>query len=86
MDYLVCEGFSKCAEEFAEEANLDVNPFLSSMQERQEIKSLIHRGEVETAVEKINEINPDVSLSLYSLSLVIPCSLAMITFCFMHHS
>jgi len=61
MDYLVCEGYKDAAEKFAVEAEVD-SPHVaaSTMEDRRGIKSLIQRGEVEAAILRINELNPDL--------------------------
>ena len=60
MDYLVSAGFPRAAYSFAQEA--DVRPSLESesMQERVEIRSAILGGDMMSAIEKINELNPQV--------------------------
>ena len=60
MDYLVREGYPKAAQKFALEANIRSDANLDSIQERVEIRKLIYAGEVQTAIDKINELNPQV--------------------------
>ena len=62
MDYLVSEGYPVAAQNFALEANIQPNASVESMQERVEIRNLIYSGEIETAIERINELNPQVRL------------------------
>jgi hypothetical protein len=61
MDYLVSEGFPAAAQSFAVEANI------SQLQEdrdfirvRVDIKKAIHTGNIQQAIELINELNPEV--------------------------
>ncbi|KAL4800000.1 CTLH/CRA C-terminal to lish motif domain-containing protein [Aspergillus venezuelensis] len=59
MDYLVTNGYPAAAQKFALEANiqqLDVE----SIQERVEIRTAIYSGNIKDAIEKINELNPQI--------------------------
>lgn len=60
MDYLVTNGYPAAAKRFAVEANLQPKADIESIQERVEIRSAIHSGDIQTAVEKINELSPQV--------------------------
>ena len=60
MDYLVSEGYPEAAQNFAKEANIQPTSDLDSIQQRVEIRNLIYSGDIQTAIEKINEINPQV--------------------------
>ena len=60
MDYLITEGYPSAAQKFAIEANIQPNTDLESINERVEIRNSIHRGDLQTAIEKINELNPQV--------------------------
>jgi hypothetical protein len=81
MDYLVSEGYPRAAEKFAKEANLRVPLEEGSIQLRVEIRRAIHAGDIDTAITKINDLNPQVSYHPPSAHL--PC---MIKFSFMHHA
>jgi hypothetical protein len=61
MDYLINEGYPLAAKKFAAEANIQPAVDIDSIQERVEIRSAIHRGDIQTAIENINELNPQVS-------------------------
>lgn len=64
MDYLVREGFPQAAKRFATEANIQQVPGdTEHIQERVEIRNAILAGDIQTAIEKINDLNPDVSHS-----------------------
>jgi hypothetical protein len=63
MDYLVTNGYPAAAKRFAVEANIQPKADIGSIQERVEIRSAIHSGDIQTAIEKINELNPQVCLS-----------------------
>ncbi|KAI9781636.1 MAG: hypothetical protein M1839_005853 [Geoglossum umbratile] len=60
MDYLINEGYPLAAKKFAIEANIQPPTEIDSMQERVEIRSAIHRGDIQTAIESINELNPQL--------------------------
>jgi glucose-induced degradation protein 8 len=60
MDYLITEGYPSAAQKFAIEANIPPNTDFESINERVEIRNSIHRGDLQTAIEKINELNPQV--------------------------
>lgn len=93
MDYLISEGYPIAAQKFALEANIQPKVDFDSIRERVEIRNAIYGGDIQSAVEKINELNPQVSHSF--LILVLPCSrgtlhtpyheFAMMRL-FMHHS
>ncbi|KIV93383.1 hypothetical protein, variant [Exophiala mesophila] len=60
MDYLITEGYPSAAEKFASEANIQPNANISGIQERVQIRESIHRGDLQVAIELINELNPDL--------------------------
>lgn len=67
MDYLVSEGYPRAAEKFAKEANIQIPLEEESIQSRVEIRRAIHAGDIDTAITKINDLNPQVCcLYLYS--------------------
>ncbi len=78
MDYLITEGYPSAAEKFAAEANIQPKADLSCIQERVQIRESIHRGDLQAAIELINELNPEVSFAFvfgtdqFSLSLFFP--------------
>ena len=83
MDYLVTNGYPAAAQKFALEANiqqLDVE----SIQERVEIRTAIYSGNIKDAIEKINELNPQVRTIPLMHRRLFP--LVMIRPSFMHHS
>ena len=61
MDYLVSEGYPEAAERFATEASLAPRTDIDSINQRVEIRNLIHKGDIKAAIEKINDLNPQVS-------------------------
>ena len=62
MDYLIREGYPSAAQKFALEANIQPTIDLESIQERVEIRNAIYGGDIQSAIEKINELNPQVRL------------------------
>ncbi len=61
MDYLVSEGYPSAAQKFALEANIQPQVDVESIRERVEIRNAIYGGDIQSAIEKINELNPQVS-------------------------
>ena len=66
MEYLISEGYPEAAQRFALEANIEPELDVESIQERVEIREAIAKGDIQTAIEKINELNPQVSPGLSS--------------------
>lgn len=60
MNYLIVEGYESAAERFAQEANIAPTSSVSSMKQRMAIKSMIHSGNIQGAIEKINDIDPEL--------------------------
>lgn len=60
MDYLISQGYPHAAQKFANEANMQPMPDLDSITQRVQIRDAIHRGDIQSAIENINEINPQV--------------------------
>lgn len=63
MDYLITNGYPAAAKKFAIEANIQPKVDFESIQERVEIRNAIYSGDIQTAIEKINELNPQVCIS-----------------------
>lgn len=68
MDYFISEGYPSAAQKFAAEANIQPRVDDESVQQRVEIRNAIYGGDIQSAIEKINELNPQVS-PLYDLSI-----------------
>ncbi|KAL1633834.1 hypothetical protein SLS56_002713 [Neofusicoccum ribis] len=60
MDYLVSEGYPMAAKRFALEANIPHGAEPQSIQERVDIRNAIHAGNIESAIHKINDLNPQI--------------------------
>lgn len=93
MDYLINEGYPEAAKRFSAEANIQRAPGdTENIQERVEIRNAILAGNIQTAIENINDLTPEVRSALSAhtdchtiLSLLV-FHLAMIKTSFMHHS
>ena len=64
MDYLVLEGYQAAAEEFSKEANVSPLVDFSSIETRMTIREAVQRGDVEEAIELVNDLNPEVRNTL----------------------
>ena len=62
MNYLISEGYPSAAQKFAHEANIAPMHDVNTVEERVAIRVAIHGGDIQTALEKINEINPQVRI------------------------
>lgn len=86
MDYLITNGYPAAAKKFASEANIQPRADVEAIQERVEIRTAIHSGDIKAAIEKINELNPQVRIFLAPLSPLPISPFARIRPSFMHHS
>ncbi|KAL7275732.1 hypothetical protein RUND412_001315 [Rhizina undulata] len=60
MDYLIKEGYQATAIKFAQEANISHQIDLDLIEERAQIRNAIHRGNIQMAVERINELDSTI--------------------------
>eukprot|EP00123_Amoebidium_parasiticum_P011936 comp21000_c0_seq1/m.28167 comp21000_c0_seq1/g.28167 ORF comp21000_c0_seq1/g.28167 comp21000_c0_seq1/m.28167 type:complete len:237 (-) comp21000_c0_seq1:167-877(-) len=60
MNYLVIEGYKDAAERFMQEAGLDAERDLGSIEDRMQIRHAVQNGEVERAIELVNDLNPEI--------------------------
>ncbi|WRT66024.1 uncharacterized protein IL334_002975 [Kwoniella shivajii] len=60
FDYLLIEGFSDAAVEFARETGLPADVDHEKVQERMEIRQAVEDGRVEEAVRRVNELDPEI--------------------------
>ena len=60
MNYLVIEGYKDAAEKFSAESGLDPTVDLVSIQDRMEIRNAIQMGQIEEAIERVNDLDPEV--------------------------
>ena len=79
MDYMISEGYPLAAQKFSLEANIQPRVDIESIQERVEIRNAIYGGDIQTAIEKINELSPQVSSYIaVHIAVSFRSSLAMI--------
>ena len=84
MDYLITEGYPSAAKKFAHEANLQPRADFDLINERVEIRDSIHKGDLQTAIELINELNPEVSPTSQSCYFLV--SMIRLVSCTTHSS
>ncbi|KIL70931.1 hypothetical protein M378DRAFT_67024, partial [Amanita muscaria Koide BX008] len=60
MDYLVVEGYKSVAEEFSLEANITPPVDFESIESRMDIREALQRGDVEDAITRVNDLNPEI--------------------------
>lgn len=65
MNYLVVEGYKDAAEQFSSESGLAPTVDLQSIQERMDIRHAIQSGDVDTAIDLVNDLNPEVCVYIY---------------------
>lgn len=70
MDYLVIEGYKSAAEEFSQEANLPPTVDFESIESRMVIREALQRGDVEDAITRVNDLNPEVNMIYHFCSPV----------------
>lgn len=61
MDYLVIEGYKDAAESFVKEANLTPSIDLNSIENRMNIRNAVQSGQIEAAIEMVNDLDPEVT-------------------------
>ena len=83
MEYLISEGYPEAAQRFALEADIEPELDVDSIQERVEIREAIASGDIQSAIEKVNELNPQVSAASSPLSVcyILVPNVAMIRYC-----
>ena len=60
MNYLIIEGYKDAAEKFCIEANVSPNVDLNTIQDRMNIRTAIESGKIEEAIERVNDLDPEV--------------------------
>lgn len=69
MDYLISHGYPRTAAKFAKEAGVPTHLLEEeSIEARVEIRHAIHKGDIDTAINKINDLDPQVCLAFVSYS------------------
>jgi hypothetical protein len=64
MDYLVIGGYKNAAEFFSHEANVPPAVDLKSIESRMNIREALQRGDVQDAIMRVNDLNPEVRQGL----------------------
>ena len=60
LDYLLVEGFQDAAQSFAAEAQLEASNDLSAVAKRMTIRKTLEAGDVATAFDLVNDLDPSV--------------------------
>ncbi|CAO3641346.1 unnamed protein product [Cunninghamella blakesleeana] len=60
MNYLVIEGYVEAAEQFSLESGLSPCVDLQSIQDRREIRHAIQTGDIDAAIDLVNDLNPEI--------------------------
>ena len=66
MNYLVIEGFKSAAQKFTQEANIDAEMNLETIQDRMSIRNAVQNGDIEGAIEvfgfdkQVNDLDPEI--------------------------
>lgn len=63
MDYLVMEGYKSAAGEFSVEARLTPCIEFESIENRMHIREALQRGDVDDAITRVNDLDPEVSMA-----------------------
>jgi hypothetical protein len=72
MNFLITEGNVEAAKMFEKESGTEAAMDLSTIQERMEIRRAVQSGQVDVAIDKVNDMNPEVRTSGLE-GLKIPC-------------
>mmetsp|Transcript_11166 Transcript_11166/g.19086 ORF Transcript_11166/g.19086 Transcript_11166/m.19086 type:complete len:238 (-) Transcript_11166:379-1092(-) len=60
MNFLVTEGYVEAAETFENESGTSPGVDLSSIADRTAIRKAVQSGDVEDAIERVNDLNPEI--------------------------
>ncbi|CAI5975840.1 unnamed protein product [Closterium sp. NIES-64] len=60
MNYLVTEGYVDAARKFELESGTDPGADLGAVAERMAVKQAVQRGDVEDAIDRVNDLNPEI--------------------------
>ncbi|CAJ0841888.1 8475_t:CDS:2 [Entrophospora sp. SA101] len=62
MNYFVIEGYKDAAEAFSQECGQSPSIDVDSIKDRMNIKNAIQNGNIEEAIEYVNDLNPEASI------------------------
>ncbi|KAF3556377.1 hypothetical protein F2Q69_00013549 [Brassica cretica] len=71
MNFLVTEGFVEAADKFQRESGTKPEIDLATITDRMAVKKAVQNGNVEDAIEKVNDLNPEVHTSMLLSSCLI---------------
>lgn len=60
MNYLIIEGYKDTAEKFSKESDTQSPIDLNTIQDRMDIRSAIQSGQIEKAIDKVNDLDPEI--------------------------
>ncbi|EQB58759.1 ran binding protein in the microtubule-organising centre [Colletotrichum gloeosporioides Cg-14] len=60
LDYLTMEGYSRAADKFSKEANLQEHQIDETVKIRQQIQRAIHTGSIQAAIEALNDFDSEI--------------------------
>ncbi|TYH53287.1 hypothetical protein ES332_D09G089400v1 [Gossypium tomentosum] len=60
MNFLVTEGYVEAAEKFQMESGTEPDIDLATITDRMAVKKAVQSGNVEDAIEKVNDLNPEI--------------------------
>ncbi|KAJ0257979.1 Protein GID8 [Hirschfeldia incana] len=60
MNFLVTEGFVEAADKFQKESGTKPEIDLATITDRMAVKKAVQNGNVEDAIEKVNDLNPEI--------------------------
>ncbi|XP_074269921.1 protein GID8 homolog isoform X1 [Silene latifolia] len=60
MNFLVTEGYVDAAEKFRQESGTEPDIDLATITDRMAVKKAVQCGNVEDAIEKVNDLNPEI--------------------------
>ncbi|KAH7442429.1 hypothetical protein KP509_03G088100 [Ceratopteris richardii] len=60
MNYFVTEGYVEAAEKFYKETGTEPDMDLGTITDRMEVRKAIQCGNVQDAIEKVNDLNPEI--------------------------
>jgi hypothetical protein len=67
MNYMVIEGYKDAAQAFSEEADLSTEMDLASIDLRMNVRKAVQMGNIDQAIDLVNEINPEVISLILSI-------------------
>ena len=78
MNYLINEGYQNAARNFAREAGIELNDDRSAMEDRVHIRNDIYMGNIQSAIERINNLHPQVRTLLLLLPPIAPAPVPLL--------